>query len=456
MQRAFFMSLFISLSQYTILGVNYKMKKALIATLAAAMLATSALGLAACSKKDGGTTEPGTTPDPTPTPKTYTVTFDAQGGTVTPASATTGTDGKLTSLPTPTKDDNTFDGWYTAASAGDKVTVTKVYTQNTTIYAHWTTTGDVGGGGDDDQQGTAYTVKLDGNGGELVNGIETVTTGTDGKLAELPATPTRVGYEFKGWYDAAEAGTKIETTTVFTENNKTIYAQWTEVLQDTGTGIYVGATLVAALEDNSENIADPEDPTTQGKADQEFMATGVTLSAGQVLTVKIDGKQLTHAAQELELWSSECHGVSFNQAAGTFTVKPGDDRPFSIYVRHFTEAERQKGNPSDKGDCWSVQITDGIAEVLEEGAYYLIGSMTDWNLDASMKIGDEGLVYEFTTDMEFKARQYNAGQTSSQGWVDQAASQDNITWTTGGNAKVTEAGSYKVTIVGGKFQLEKA
>lgn len=75
----------------------------------------------------------------------YTITFDANGGSVTPASAVTGADGKLTSLPTPTRSGSySFDGWYTAASGGTKVTTNTVFTKNRTVYAHWTYTG--GGG----------------------------------------------------------------------------------------------------------------------------------------------------------------------------------------------------------------------------------------------------------------------------------------------------------------------
>ena len=68
----------------------------------------------------------------------YTVTFDASGGTVSPASAVTGRDSRLTSLPTPTRDGYTFDGWFTAAASGEQITTVTVFTQNTTVYAHWT------------------------------------------------------------------------------------------------------------------------------------------------------------------------------------------------------------------------------------------------------------------------------------------------------------------------------
>ena len=68
---------------------------------------------------------------------TYTITFNPNGGTVTPATVETDADGKAT-LPTPTRDGYTFDGWYTAADGGEKKGETSVFDANTTLYAHWT------------------------------------------------------------------------------------------------------------------------------------------------------------------------------------------------------------------------------------------------------------------------------------------------------------------------------
>ena len=76
----------------------------------------------------------------------YTVTFNANGGSVSPSSAVT-TDGKLRALPIPTRSGYDFVGWYTTASGGDRVTVNTVFTKNTTIYAYWEKQS--GGGGDD-------------------------------------------------------------------------------------------------------------------------------------------------------------------------------------------------------------------------------------------------------------------------------------------------------------------
>ena len=82
----------------------------------------------------------------------YTVTFDANGGTVNGgattncliyAGQTLGVEGYDEWgywgrwLPTPTYDDHDFLGWFTAAEGGDEATTETVVTSNMTLYAHW-------------------------------------------------------------------------------------------------------------------------------------------------------------------------------------------------------------------------------------------------------------------------------------------------------------------------------
>lgn len=66
-----------------------------------------------------------------------TVTFNANGGRVDVTTAKT-SGGKLASLPIPRRDGYTFDGWYTAAEGGTLVTTATLFTEDTTVYAHWT------------------------------------------------------------------------------------------------------------------------------------------------------------------------------------------------------------------------------------------------------------------------------------------------------------------------------
>lgn len=72
--------------------------------------------------------------------RTYTVYFDANGGSVSTDSKTVTYDSTYGTLPTPTRSGYTFDGWYTSASGGTKITssTTVSLTANQTLYAHWT------------------------------------------------------------------------------------------------------------------------------------------------------------------------------------------------------------------------------------------------------------------------------------------------------------------------------
>ena len=65
----------------------------------------------------------------------YTVTYDANGGSVSLTSATYA--GTALTLPTPTRTGYTFNGWYTAASGGTKADDPYTPTSDITLYAQW-------------------------------------------------------------------------------------------------------------------------------------------------------------------------------------------------------------------------------------------------------------------------------------------------------------------------------
>ena len=69
----------------------------------------------------------------------YRLSFNANGGSVTPNARTAYCDYAVGSLPTPTRDYHSFEGWFTEASGGTRVTENSVFSvkAGTTIYAHW-------------------------------------------------------------------------------------------------------------------------------------------------------------------------------------------------------------------------------------------------------------------------------------------------------------------------------
>jgi uncharacterized repeat protein (TIGR02543 family) len=68
----------------------------------------------------------------------YTIMFNANGGTVTPATGTTNNRWQLGSLPTPTRTDYTFNGWFTEETGGTRVTTSTTFSADATIFAQWT------------------------------------------------------------------------------------------------------------------------------------------------------------------------------------------------------------------------------------------------------------------------------------------------------------------------------
>ncbi len=66
-----------------------------------------------------------------------TITFDANGGSISPATAITGNDGKMSNLPIPVRNGATFEGWFTEAIGGEQITMNTIFTNDSTLYAHW-------------------------------------------------------------------------------------------------------------------------------------------------------------------------------------------------------------------------------------------------------------------------------------------------------------------------------
>ena len=68
----------------------------------------------------------------------YTLTFDANGGTVGTKSKKITYNNGYGTLPTPTRSGYAFNGWYTVKTGGTKVTTaTKTAAKNTVVYAQW-------------------------------------------------------------------------------------------------------------------------------------------------------------------------------------------------------------------------------------------------------------------------------------------------------------------------------
>ena len=151
------------------------------------------------------------------TSQTYTITFDANGGTVSTESKTVTYGEKYGTLPTPTRTGYTFGGWWVEYE-GDWYSITAsttvVGTGKHTLVAYWVANN--------------YTVTFDANGGTVDTKSKTITFGE--KYGTLP-TPTRTGYTFGGWWVEYEGDwlNITSSSTVYATIDYTLYAKWTAI-----------------------------------------------------------------------------------------------------------------------------------------------------------------------------------------------------------------------------------
>ena len=182
------------------------------------------------------------------TPASYTITFDAQGGTTSlkslPVTYGSNQNNKIDAATNPTRTDYTFAGWYTQPEGGEQVYKVSngsclqsscwskeydvagsgavwQYAGNITLYAHWNYTG-------------TAVITFDSQGGTTTLKTLTVTYGsnTNNRL-DTTTNPTKTGYTFDGWFDAPEGGTQVYKVS----NGSCIKGEyWTNAWEVAGTG----------------------------------------------------------------------------------------------------------------------------------------------------------------------------------------------------------------------------
>ena len=157
---------------------------------------------------------------------TYTITYNANGGSGAPEAktytyASSGTFNLSSTVPTRTG--HTFQGWGTGGASDTTVdyaagaAFSYATASNTTLYAIWTA--------------NEYTITYNANGGSNAPSATTYTYATSGTVNLSTSTPTWDGHTFNGWGTSASdtsvdyaAGASFSKATA---SNTTLYAIWT-------------------------------------------------------------------------------------------------------------------------------------------------------------------------------------------------------------------------------------
>lgn len=149
-----------------------------------------------------------------PAKPSYTVSYNANGGSGAPSSQTKWYGTNLTlSSSKPSRTGYSFAGWATSASGGVAYQPGATYTGNAnlTLYAKWNP--------------YTYTVSYNANGGSDEPGNQTKTYGVN--LTLSTTKPTRTNYNFLGWSTSPNGGVVYNPGSTYSANaNVTLYAVW--------------------------------------------------------------------------------------------------------------------------------------------------------------------------------------------------------------------------------------
>ncbi|MBO7151010.1 MAG: InlB B-repeat-containing protein [Clostridia bacterium] len=266
---------------------------------------------------------------------TYTVTYNANGGTAAPSGQTKVKDQTLTlSSSKPTRTGYTFKGWATSASGSVAYAAGASYTANAavTLYAVW--------------EANKYTVTYNANGG---TGAPAAQPKTHGVTLTLSSTkPTRTNYNFKGW------GTSASTTVVsfaaggkYTTNaNIVLYAIWelayvkprlsnftvrrcdaSGTAQDDGT--YALVSFTWACDKTVSQILIKWKPATSAEYASSYQVTA-TGTSGTVSQVVGGGAFVSTSSYTIQATVADSDGSAVNERtlnSLSFTMhgKPGGD-----------------------------------------------------------------------------------------------------------------------------------
>lgn len=208
-------------------------------------------------------------------PTTYTLSYNANGGSGAPSSQTGSGNITLSSVK-PSRSGYTFLGWATSSSA-----TTAQYqpgasfnlNSNKTLYAVWSQT---------TVTPTVYTLTYNANGG---SGAPSAQTG-NGYITLSSIKPTRSGYTFLGWssYSNSTSAQYSAGSSFNLTSNKTLYAVWRFDSPDTDEPIE-NSTLTATLNVRSGS-------TVSYRSRVTVTATAESVPAGYYLAIYEGNAQL--------------------------------------------------------------------------------------------------------------------------------------------------------------------
>ena len=319
-----------------------------------------------------------------------TVHFDVGAGKWGPTDKTIDKGAKLGNVTSPTAPSgHAFDGWFTAATGGDKVTADTVVTESMTLYAQY--------------HKYRYTIQFDPNGGAGTMDNMVCDSGT---AYTLPACGfEREFYTFSHWASSTSswattynAGATYTKTCYSDNNTVTLYAVWAETLfakafktietafpsgntvrttgtlslPESGTGWTASYTAISTTLMSGQTV---NSLPTSGSVTVTLRASVKDTSTNQVEEKTYTLTLLSTEAVEAESSLKEAVSV----LSGSFRPAYGTDTNICTYLENYlTEKDRTKYGDITVTVKEAASSSNGYASVAADGtiSYYYNPGMT--------------------------------------------------------------------------------
>ena len=345
---------------------------------------------------------PASTPDP------INISFNANGKTTTSIPSnyqlTPSTAGGSVNVERPANAvaaNSNFAGWATTSTGSVITSWPQRVSTDTTYYAQWT---------------NSVTFNENYTGGKTT----TKETNTSGVVTDWPATPTRTGWSFTGWYTDANNGTMVDSNNKFSTNT-TLYAHWSQntygvtVNLKKDNGAYSGSGLSVWLEsggaytqmsvNNSTGVATTSSDVIPGTY---TIYVGKTASDRQVAgTVTVTDKASTADVNY--------YTVSFdlNGAPGT---APADQIVLSGKTTTYPAAPTWADHAFGGWGSSSTATSGGAAgtatpAITKTTTYWAVWTLTGWTAQVTANL--DGTPVTDTSKVTGIDLQTNAGQSAS-------------------------------------------
>ena len=307
------------------------------------------------------------------TPNTYTIAYNANGGTGTMTSDNVTHGNNYTiKANTFTRAGHTFTGWRTTTANGGttyapSAQITNVQA-NITLFAQWTP--------------VTYTVSFNANGGTGTMTSDNVNHGSNYTIKAN--TFTRAGHTFTGWRTAATGGTAHAAGAAINNvtGNITLFAQWTPITYTVSFNANGGTGTMT-----SDNVNHGSNYTIKANA---FTRAGHTFTGWRTAatggTAHAAGAAINNVTGNITLfaqWTPITYTVTFNANGGTGTmtvdnVNHGSN--YTIKANTFTRVDHTFTG-------WSTAASGGTAHAAGATINNVAGNITlfaQWTASTSV------------------------------------------------------------------------